>query len=566
MPNTKNFKGKRKPQNKRKDDKYSRNDYSKDNKSMKGNDKVNHKDSTNAPWFWNRGIDFNEATRVPFDKLGGQLLGIRSNTPSEFQSKFDWHVLNESPAYGMSIDIATSIGLAQDYSDPVNRRFNDIYSTLLALRTSDLPFQQADLALFCINYAQIGGYIHEAIRALAVSYTYSRTGVMWPNGILALCGFNHEGIIGKQDDLLIKLNDIITDYNSFTLPDFLAIGDRFAELGRNLYLDQANTNNGCQYYVFRNRGFHIYDDTPSSAEDVNKLVYTKLADLGVIDKYGLRDMDRFLEAIIAALSAWRNSTDFATIRGAILNGMQKGAFNDSVVAIAPAVLYETPSIVPMDDHLLSGIHNMITVPAMNLDITQDPSRNIIICEPMLDREFTDSTVPKGLTGYAMDINGLPLDAIKGDTSPDMVMISTRFIPCLSERGTDIGVLLESGTEIPIEFQIYYSRRLDDGTTSISWTPGLHTFNSYYAADGSISLPSVRSLMSYQYLLSQFSYSPRMLYYWTAHVDELPSYSNFKLAVDGGLWNMDTVTPVSAKQLSILHRSALRSVFTPYSSK
>lgn len=525
-------------------------------------------ESSNAPWFWNRGIDFNEATRVPFDKLIGQRTKItQTGLPATLQSRFDYANSSVSTAFGMRLNMRTAIGLTQDYSDPVNRRINDLYATLLALRTSDLDFQQADLGLFLINYAQIGGYIEEARRALAVSYTYSRNDLTWPQGMLQLLRFDPTSIIGLQDDLLIQLNDIITDYNSFTVPDFLAIGDRFTELGANLYRDSITNNNGSQYYAFVNEGFYMYDDTPESAEDVNKLVFESLEVLGVTDPdTGLINMQRYLYAIQGVLGAWRNSSDFASIRGAVLNAFNKGAIEGSPITKSFAVLFEAPLVLPLDSHLLATIHNTMTINSKEVDIYQDPARNVIIHDPYMDTAATDYQA-ENLEYYCYNMSTVGMDAINGDVSPDNVMISSLMMPTVSDRGTGAGVLFDMGTEVISSFEVFYvaSNPSNNNAPVISKTGKLHTFMSVTSEDGSIKPAAVREIYFFQQLLSQFAYAPRLIICSAAKLTEQPQTSGFSLKVYATIWNVDTLTQVSSSQLQKLHASQMRSVFTPYSS-
>lgn len=404
--------------------------------------------SNDIAWYNKSGIIFDDATRLPFNRIMGDPLRGRFNADGSTRVAPDLAV----PGV-MTIEYIPTIGISKSSNDPINRAFNTIYGDIYSKTTGAMQFQQMDLAFFTMSMMSVVAWIGYAKKALEVSYLWSGQNYYYPRLLLSAMGIWPDEVIGYQDDWRIELNTLIDNFNALRVPNFMDCFKRAYSLAHNMYVDE-DTIRG-QLYNFRPAGYYKYVDTgdPAYLEWVPN--FTKP---GVLPVAAQGEMRRILTNINAMLNAWRNSSDLGLISGSI----QRAYPNQSLLSLDRVMVDQT--MVPIYDRNINWqINNLRTVNIVNtstttskpgtatLNILQDPIQNCLIFNPPVQQlsqnktEFSDMYAP----------NFLLLNSYDGTKDSEFVMEATRLMPFVQNLGTDGDLAITTmGLEIPINMAIY----------------------------------------------------------------------------------------------------------------
>lgn len=474
--------------------------------------------SNDIGW-WNKSPMYSDVTRVPFNQIYGSPLYLRTDgiNPTLFEDVGCIYLGGI-----MSIDIVPTIGTAIDGNDAVNRAFNSLFGELYSKTTGTPPIQQMDVAMFITSLSSVACLIGYLKRALGVSQLYSNQNYNYPTELLTAMHIDPTTVIGWQDEIRYKLNDLILNFNNLKVPDIMDIYVRQYALVHNVYCDEDDVQ--AQLYVFNPRGYYKYIDTATPA----KLAWTNFTYSG--ERFTM-DVNDVIAAANACLEAWRNSSDLGLICGTI-----QRAFSETVT-ISLDYVNPTDVVIPtIDRNIMWQINNMNIVRVLDLDITQDPVLNILKFDP----------TPYRPTDTPLYTDSYLLNSFDGTTTDEFIMESTRL---KSFRDPDTDVIYFN-TEIVVGCSIHYVTDVE-GTIA----RGSYDIDSTELIDvGTTPAGNITVMLMVQALASQFKYRP-MTTVWYRDTTQSPKFRLF--CNFGDLYRYTTVT---GQALYGIHRCALQSIY------
>jgi hypothetical protein len=389
--------------------------------------------SNDISW-WDRSPLYDDSTNFNFKRTYGAPIKM----PSVYQSTTDFEILesNEAVPGIMSISYVPGIGDTSAGSNaPVNRAFTSLYGEIFSHTSGTLPFQQADMALFMTGMSSLIGYIGHIKRILAVSELYAAgENLYYPRALLTALKVNPSDVIGKQDLIRSRLNNIIGAVNSLRIPDVMSVYKRQYSLAHNVYADEDSIRS--QLYVFVPEGLYTYVDTES-----------KLRYLEIGAQSSFVEVNFMLDVMTSCVQSWLDSSDVGLFTGAMLR-----AFKDSAPVSLDYVVSGEVIIPTVDRNMTWQINNLDTlnVDSSSLDITQNVLENTIVWNPKI---FINDPI----TPLFNSMRYKWLNSYDGDESKEFFMEATRLMNC----PTDIdepNSIKHPNTEIVTGFTIFWYER------------------------------------------------------------------------------------------------------------
>lgn len=189
------------------------------------------------------------------------------------------------------------------------------------------------------------------------------------------------------------------------VPDIMDIYVRQYALAHNIYCDEDDVT--AQLYLFRPAGLYKYQDLGVEGGQLN---WTPIS-------YDV-DVKVWIAHINQALENWRNSSDLALISGTI-----QRAFSE-MDTISLDYVFETDIVVPtVDRNIIWQINNATITPlksGASMNITQDPIKNTLIFDPLIDLEDFNHVLPIHQDCHV-------LNSYDGETGDEFIMEATRLI-------------------------------------------------------------------------------------------------------------------------------------------
>lgn len=497
-------------------------------------------------WYNKMSNLFARATQVPFNRILGDNMAEPDINVGEFGSDNQW--FRTSIPLVMRIGYMPGIGICTDYNDAPNRAFQAMYSALLTkTSTSVLPFTAANLALYTVCAQSIAQNIGVAKRLIETARVYTPDNYGLPRAYLAAQmlpvygGSVTEGIedlinnIGKYE---WELNNVIRDFNSLRIPNFIDTFKRQYLLAHSYFMD--NDTVASQAYVFMPKTFYKFNDLGLKDSEGN---YDGIA-RAVSESLDATTFTRLLNDIKEQISSLRSSKDFTSI-----NGTLKRAFDESsFVRIDELVGNETPNFI-VDDVMAYQIHNLTVCPVQesNLaDIVADYERDIIVYNPYSWGQ-----------NFLSKAQNFILNTFDNSVTPDWIMESTRLVTIAGDNES----VYTCGTEIVTEVAVAYLQYTEQGTIdNVQIVPITDTLLNYrYSGDHASDMRSELAFMLP--LLEKFHRGPRFAVYGPTSVyadnDFGEEEKNTLIAITGDL---HFYTFASRDAIKRLHDTALLSIF------
>lgn len=487
--------------------------------------------SNDISW-WNKSPMYADVTRVPFNRIYGAPFSIThhaangDNVPVENSSAIPFSGI-------MNIQFIPTIGSALDANSAVNRAFNSMFGELYSRTTGTPPIQQMDLAMFVTSLSSISCLIGFLKRALGVSQLYSNLNYAYPKQLLRAMGILPTSVIGKQDELRSKINDLILNFNNLKVPDVLDIYVRQYALAHNIYVDEDDVQ--AQIYLFNPAGYYLYHDINGTDP-----AYLEWININYPTTGTGTPISTWISAANSALEAWRNSSDLGLITGSISR-----AFADTATISLDYVLPNETAVPTVDRNIMWQINNL-HIAELNsvdptLDIVQDVVGNYLKFDPTLDNTI------KGWMSVGSD-NYL-LNSFDGNTSDEFIMESTRFIP-FKDPNND---LITFNTEIITNVYAWFVT--DYGHSIPIWEClKLDQIKLWYSNTSSTEY--MTSVLQ-EGVLSQFKYAPFRYYYVCTSTVADATHPMQLLSVVGDIYKFTTI---DSSALAGLEKAATQSVY------
>lgn len=564
------------PKGFRKGSRENKVDFSKDRESLKrcDYDSLSGNDIT----YYNKNKSlFDAATNIPMRNVVG--YNVERTNPifpnwggseiTTLKSFMDSSVKSYAEPSIMQINYMPGVGMSEDFSSPINRCFQNIYSTMYAKTSgSSLNFPQWELGVVTVAVQSIAQNIAFCKRALEFSRFVPAANANFPRLLLQAMRLQPDDVIGNYNDYIAEVNNLILDFNSMKFPAFIDVFKRQYTLAHNVYSDADNVYG--QLYVFVPSGYYIFSDVgikyPSSGTPTD---YD-----GVAGAYGVKwpagdsALSEIIWLIRRQLEAIRSSSDYANILGALLR-----TFDDKQLLNLDLCENGAIAVPKYDETILMQIANMnrpgyvnnlkcfLANIATELNytgcyVTGDPVNNLIKAGYGFHQSNGGSN---NIGGYHL----VNFDKVyEGEDLHNAIMESTRLITIghIDDDGVTY-ILDDAGTEIVTSVVIYQTQwsGTQSHTVQIPVPPSV-CFKLQWDSQGNVDHYDAQNTFDFLMRglpeLTKFKYAPRVYLYaiYTSGdgnaITELGKYYG----------DVNYYTYISSSNMKQLHKTAMLSIF------
>lgn len=477
--------------------------------------------SNDIEWYNKYPNMFNDATRVPFNKIAGKMYeGVQpdlSNKEGNIQETMGTY---NQPGI-ITMDYVPGIGVTTGFNSAPNRAFKSLWSALYSKTTGIINFPVHILAsMYCVQQS-IAQNIAYVKRALEISNTYIANNHNFPKYLLLALGLNPESILGKQDAIRWRLNNYIREFNAMMIPKYIDIFVRHYRMARHVYMDQPS--DVAQLFMFRPFCYYVYSDKgryDASLEDYDGVCraealvmpYLVLPDTDNLnaepDTNHPVDIDAILDVIEEQLISVVQSDDYIQVLGA----MQR-AFDTSQFIVLDEVTADDKVTVKVDDYINYQIHNANFAGRPLMNRVQMPNIFDGTKWAMVDGAI-ESNKTLDLITYTPSTSGRNCNAFKRaflNTFNDSVD------QAWTAEATRLICILEEDSAIEELFGITYKKYYMDscGSEFITdmrvWLPTTHDGVRHFLNSGVCTDTSTEVLDNLIFLgaLTKFKYAPRV---------------------------------------------------------
>lgn len=189
---------------------------------------------------------------VPFSVRLGDVLNFGRNAQGT--------QLNKASIPGvMQLDYIPTIGIASDWTAPVNRAAADEYAFVVHKNSRNTEYESADLMLYYISVSSLYAYYYHMCRVYKVARKYIATNQYTPEYILSALRVNRSLCKGdKLASFLSYINSFAMQISRFRVPAKFNLLPTWCKLASNIFKDDPNDAKA-QFYVPSPGGFYMYE-------------------------------------------------------------------------------------------------------------------------------------------------------------------------------------------------------------------------------------------------------------------------------------------------------------------
>lgn len=426
----------------------------------------------------------------------------------------------------MCLQWLPSIGQSSNVTDPASIAAKEIFAKVRQVFSGSIEADPPDFVIYLLALDSIFSYIGSLKRLYRVASTYSPENRAIPDVLLDALGVGAPGLSDalRRDKMKLfqVINELVGMTQKFKCPAVFDVFNRHYWMNDNVYTDAPQANS--QLYVFYQIGFFQYDllETPDSVLAGGLSLAYPAFNLSTPSSL-VDDMYDFGVSLISALA----ESDDAYI----ISGYLQRAYEDyPSFSVDPLEMNElfTPVFVP---EVLLQIKNsatlgILTCEGINAEVTQDPTTNTLIHQPV------------GAAAGILSFN--PMISIPAETPTiEMTIEATRLQAWVDPNGS----VVSCGTEIPLNWRVHWSN---------DFTPALIQQRSIITPDWTAA--GARDFILNYSLASQF---------YSAPLIAIAMYADDDIYVLTVLSDVSNVTTFSPEQLKQMHKICLYSEFNSF---
>nr|UDL14568.1 MAG: putative capsid protein [Picobirnavirus sp.] len=445
------------------------------------------------------------AARIPFPYKPGMLLNF-GKLDSQSQDDFTYRI----PGV-MALKYAYSIGHSADSNSAACIAAREMYGRIRANFSGSLDADAPDIMMYALALDSIHSYIAYLKRIYRTMNLYTAMNYNYPVTVLNAMGISIAMIDDIQEEapqLWGYINLLTNMVNKWSVPKDMALYDRHRWMNENIYLDAPKPD--AQSYMYVPTGFYKVGTDSAGA---TKLTWTPFAPID----WNSKELYDFGLSLISALTEWDDSY---TINGYILR-----AFPESEFYRGELIAQGEVQMPLYSEEVLSQIENFVGVGSVsNMDITQNPSTNVILHQPK-------GTTPK------LNMTYLPMNLHSASPTAAEVTIASRMMAWVDKDD----LYVHGASEIPIEASVYTS----DAGGDFEY----YYFNEYDANETSLSTFGIA--LGGVFHVRAFHCAPMS---WVIVRSTGSTILNYLIA------DVDNMTMMDSRQLDEIHRVCLYSLF------
>lgn len=416
----------------------------------------------------------NDVAAIPFNyRVGDQMpVAITHNADNSISSS------NYIMAGILGTYFTPTYGDLSAPNSPGNVASQAVYSWVRHANSGARNYDAVDLMIYLLAMDSIYMGLAWCQRLVATVMMFNARNTYTPTAILNSCGVSTAAdIYGDLPAMRSKLNQMILKATTLAVPRTLPIYDRHTFMCSNIYVDEPNALG--QYYIF------------------NPSVLWKFVNMA--DGRGaLQAVDFVSAASLATPKAWDTMFDIVdNLINAVYSDEDAGIMSgDMLKAYGEGNLFKLLTIpsdivaVPVYDHeMLEQIHNSVSWGDVMGDSSATPET---VSAPMITQYIPSGTTSPYLTNRFVFDNAAPSGTtvsnyifdIHGDTTPEMVMRSSRLTSWIQVKEGNVGLNANStfATEVVNRHAVW--KYTTEGTLTNFQIAGLFQFMGDSFGDGS----------------------------------------------------------------------------------
>lgn len=504
---------------------------SKDHRSNDDRGRADRLSSLNDISWYNRYPELlTAASRIPFPWRPGMTMDFGTITSSGASPKT--LPITESIPGVLRLSWMPTIGYSDDVTSPASIACKEIYAKVRQKYSGSLEADPPDFMIYLMALDSIFAYIATLKRVFRVIDAYTPNNYVLPQILAYALGISSNAFTDLQNNkmqLFQCINELIHMSAKFTCPAVMDIFNRHYWLNDNVYADAPSEN--AQLYVFYQAYYYQYatQNTPQG-EPAGGLILTRPASFTVSNLF------TYGRGLISALSEWDDSY---TISGYLMR-----AYEGYPTFKVDLLEYNERLSLAYVPEVLSQIENFTFVPgaAANYEsnvVSQDPTRNIVICKPMVPKDTAGDYFTWNMTNLSPAIN-IHAEMV----NEQAVVIATRMKGTLSvQPNADGNYRVICGTEIPLSLDMW------DGAGTIS------NILQYIFLQSNVSTAAAWQHWLNMVKLRKFDWAPMVyLVYADAALEKAGIVTQ---------WEYQNGTLISKQDLENMHRICIYSEFNAF---
>lgn len=380
-----------------------------------------------------------------------------------------------------TIHLMPSYGYADSPNDPMNIAGTNLYSYDRQANSGATNYNAPDFLIYNFALAQAHSFVNFAQRLYGIATLYSERNRYMPRALVECQGVDFDDLQAHLANFRYGINVYINKLASLAAPATMSIYKRQAYLYRDIYTEGTSLKD--QLYMYVPIGFLKFTLQNKSGAYMGAL---ELSRFGPYPSGNRWTVDQILQYASNLIDPILSSEDFNIMSGDIRKAWGEG----SLAALVS--LPEYYPIVPVFDiATLEQMKNAICVGDIDSSeplIQQSDNGAYLVSKPTVLYQWDDDNVQPSMYYNILQqqVNNFKqnklLTTTTKDTTPELIMESTRLMPAFVSAGSVSGpgsqssveINVSCGSELATYFKIwYYDYPISGGSQLVS-----NTYQSY----------------------------------------------------------------------------------------
>lgn len=369
----------------------------------------------------------------------------------------------------MMFKTTPSFGLTNKQTDPLNLAAEKLWSYMFHTVSGQTFADAPDMMLYLTAMVEVYDYITWLERLYGTVKKWSNENLYTPKYLIEAQGVSYDSLVANMADFYGGINLLITQASALSVPNEFSLFMRRAFLYQDYYTEGLSQKS--QMYFYAPQGFHTFD-IPVGSEKGGQLKFNSLESLWP-NPATYQELIQFGSNMISFLLA---DSEVKKLSSLVLR-----AWGSSGIIRLNEMSQDHQATVLYNLAVLEQFKNASIIPFAALDpdslnLTQDPSLNMLVYQPFVTKPSTVTEMEHALSAAAYSIisrskvpmaSGLEQPGIETNIENSRLMLgkgsnstSTKgYVQCSSEiiTGLVVGMLSVNGAgEVNFFANEYYT--------------------------------------------------------------------------------------------------------------